>query len=224
MSLRNALQAVKSEIKVVVPVVAHIPKKYSKVEKVVKPIQYLNGHVLSWSAQNGSKKKYPFIQEPRFWIQYPNKAEDIKLPVGCVRATYNSEKKRVEYFKRGSTVPIRVCVDSKHEPLPIPKYFRHLENVEEIFDINLETCEITSTMNVNILPEEVHWKLRLEEFEKMQVASNVDKKIITYRLQKYLRNLEILRGLTVDKLSQPIPKVIASAIEYAEKKQREFLV
>lgn len=223
-ALRDALKAVKSEI-ITLPAAPKAPYKKQHVKAVVTPIrpkQYVNGYEVQWVDVEGSNRKIPTIQNDKFMIQYPTKGEDIKLPEGTVRASYNAEKKCVEFFGKGSDKPIRFVADSKHEPLPIPAYMRELENIEEIFDIDMETGEITSVMKIDVLAEEVHWKLRLQEFEAQQMKSGVSPKIITFRLQKYLKNLEAQRGVTVEMLAKPVPKSVLDAISYAEKKQQQI--
>lgn len=226
-SLREALKAVKSDIKTIPAAPVKKPvKRYPKPAEVVqlRPKQFVNGYEVSWDAQEGTNRKVPVIRSDEFYIQYPTKGEDIPLPEGTSRVSYNKERKRVEFFKRGSDEPIRYVADGRHEPLPIPRYFSELENVEEIFDLDLETGEITSEMKIDVLAEGVHWKLRLQEFERMQLAQSIEPRVITNRLQKYLKNLEALRGVTVEMLSQPIPGSVLDAIEYAEKKQHAIAV
>lgn len=228
-SLREALKTVKSNIRtmpepVKKPVVrapkAAAPKKAEVVP--IRPKQYINGHEVQWTSYEGQRQKVPFVQqngEGGFYVTYPTKNEDIKLPEGTVRASYNFKKKRVEFFKAGSNEPFRYVNNARHEPLPIPAYMSELENIEEIFDINLETGEVIDELRIDVLPEGTHWKLRLQEFEAQQIKAGVDPKAITFRLQRYLKNLEALRGVTVEMLSQPIPQAIQNAIEYAEKKR-----
>lgn len=225
-ALRDALKAVKSDIITLpsAPKAAPYKKQYAKPAVVtpIRPKQYVNGYEVQWMDLEGSTRKVPTIQNKEFMIQYPTKGEDIKLPEGTVLASYNAQKKCVEFFGAGSNKPIRFVADSKHEPLPIPRYMSELENIEEIFDIDMETGEITSVMKIDVLPEAVHWKLRLQEFEAHQLKANVSPKIITFRLQKYLKNLEAQRGITVEMLAKPIPKTVLDAITYAEKKQAQI--
>jgi hypothetical protein len=222
-ALREALKSVKSDIRTIVPTIkkpAHTEKQTKPaVVTPIRPKQYINGYEVVWHSYEGANRKIPCITTEYAMVQFPTKKEDIKLPEGTVRATYNAKKKRVEFFKKGSDNPIRVVPDSRHEPLPLPRYFAELENVEEIFDLDMETGEITSVMKIDVLSESVHWKLRLQEFERIQEKNGVDKKLIGYRLQKYLKNLEAIRGLTIEELSKPIPETVLNAIEYAEKKQ-----
>lgn len=226
-ALRDALKAVKSEIITLPAAPKAVPykKQHHAKPAVVTPIrpkQFVNGYEVQWMDIEGSNRKVPTIQNDKFMIQYPTKGEDIKLPEGTVRASYNAQKKCVEFFGKDSDKPIRFVADSKHEPLPIPRYMSELENIEEIFDIDMETGEITSVMKIDVLPEAVHWKLRLQEFEAQQLKANVSPKIITFRLQKYLKNLEAQRGITVEMLAKPIPKTVLDAIAYAEKKQAQI--
>jgi hypothetical protein len=226
-ALREALKAVKSDI-VTIP---FTPKK----EKPNRPVnrkqyadvvplrqkQIVNGYEVHWAAQD-SGQKIPYIQTDRFYTQYPpSRPEDIKLPEGTVRASYNKAKRRVEFFKTGSDEPIRYVNNARHEPLPVPRFLSELEKVEEIFEINFETGELTTGMRVDILPEGVHWKLRLQEFESQQIKAGVSPKAITFRLQKHLKNLQATRGVTVEDLANPIPQTVLDAIEFAEEKQRK---
>ena len=226
-ALRDAIKAVKSDI-VTVPFQPK-PKRKPEVKKPVevvplRPKQYVNGYEVKWVSQDNGPK-IPYIQTDRFYVQYPTKGEDIKLPEGTVRASYNKGKKRVEFFGPSTgfgqpTEPIRYVNDAKHDPLPLPRYFNDLERVEEIFEIDFETGEVISDMRVDVLPEGVHWKLRLQEFEAQCVRGNLNPKAISFRLQKHLKNLEATRGVTVEQLAAPIPQTILDAIEFAETKQR----
>jgi hypothetical protein len=230
-SLREALKSVKSNIRVM-PAAPKKPvptRQASKPKAEVIPIrpkQYISGHEVRWTDYEGNSGKVPFIShqedEVGFYIAYPSKREDIKLPEGTVRASYNFAKKQVEYFKKGSNEPIRFVRNARHEPLPVPSYFGELEKIEEVFDINLETGEITEEIRVDVLPEGVHWKLRLQEFENQQIKAGVSAKAITFRLQRYLKNLEAMRGVTVEMIAQPIPEAIVTAIQYAEQKRLQM--
>lgn len=228
-SLRDALKSVKSDIRVL-----PTPKKPARpattakkpVEKAkvvpIRPKQYIGGQEVQWMDFEGQNGKVPFIRQDGpggFYVTYPTKAEDIKLPEGTTRATYNAAKKQVEYFKKGSNEPIRFVRNARHEPLPVPAYMSELEQVEEIFDIDMETGEIIDELKIDVLPEGVHWKLRLQEFETQQMKLGVPAKTITFRLQRYLKNLEALRGVTVEMIAQPIPESVKNAIEFAEKKR-----
>lgn len=219
-SFRDALKAVKSDIKTV-----HYksqPHRYTarRAEPMPpRPKQYVNGYEVYWDAPEGSNRKIPYICGDEFYIQYPTKSEDIKLPEGTVRATYNFEKRRVEFFKAGSDEPIRWVADARHEPLPVPEFMRDLEVIEEMFEIDFETGEITTGMKVDILPEGTHWKLRLQEFEARQLRDGVKPSVINFRLQRYLKNLEAVRGVTVEMLSEPIPQNVRDAIAFSEKKR-----
>jgi hypothetical protein len=228
-SLREALKTVKSNIRTM----PSAPKKPAtrqpkKAEVVpIRPKQYINGNEVQWASYEGQRQKVPFVQQVGdggFYVTYPTKNEDIKLPDGTTRSSYNFDKKRVEFFKLGSKEPIRYVNNARHEPLPVPAYMSELENIEEIFDIDLETGEITDELRIDVLPEAVHWKLRLQEFESQQIKAGVDSKAITFRLQRYLKNLEALRGITVEMLAQPIPEAVHNAIEYAEKKRHAIAV
>lgn len=219
-SFRDALKDVKSEIRTVPAAEVHTKRVFKpKPATPARPKQYINGYEVSWEAQNGSKTKVPTIQTKEFFIQYPTGKEDIKLPPGTARATYNPIKKQTEFYGVGSDTPLKTFSDSRHEPLPIPNYMRELESVEETFDIDMETGEVTFNMKIEVLPEEFHWQIRLEEFKKQQIAKNVPLKTIGFRIQKYLKNLENQRGLTLEMLQQPIPQHIKDAIHYAEAKQ-----
>lgn len=229
-ALRDALKAVKGNI-IALPVPpkkapTEQKKKYSKPAVItpIRPKQFINGYEVEWMDMEGESRKVPVIQSGEFMITFPTKGSDIKLPEGTVRASYNAEKKCVEFFAKGSDTPIRYVADSRHEPLPIPRYMSELESIEEIFDIDMETGEITSVMKIEVLPEAVHWKIRLQEFEAQQLQQGVSNKTITFRLQKYLKNLEAQRGVTVEQLAQPIPQAIMDAIHYAEKKQLAIAV
>jgi hypothetical protein len=226
-ALREALKAVKSDI-VTLPTPKKVaaPKKYNAKPATVTPIrpkQFVNGYEVVWMDMENEARKVPVIRTANFMIQFPTKGSEIKLPEGTVMATYCFAKKRVEFFDNKGEM-IRYVLDGRHEPLPIPRYMSELENIEEIFDIDLETGEITSEMKIEVLPEEVHWKLRLQEFEAQQIRSGISPRMITFKLQKYLKNLEALRGITVEMLSKPIPKEILDAISYAEKKQQAIAI
>jgi hypothetical protein len=226
-ALRDAMKAVKSDI-VTVPfaekAAARPHKRYDKPAQVVplRPKLMINGHEVRWAAQEGSSQKIPYIQTDKFYVQYPSKADDIKLPEGTKMANYNKAKRRVEFFDdvEDGKEPIRYVNDAKHEPLPVPKFMSDLERVEEIFEINFETGEVINEMRIDILPEGTHWKLRLQEFETQQKAKGVSDKAINFRLQKYLKNLEAIRGVTVQELAAPIPQAVLDAIEFSETKQR----
>lgn len=230
-ALREALSVVKGEIHTIPTNTKPVKRQAKKADVIpLRPKQNINGYEVKWLGEeigNGSIRKIPYIhnnqKDRAFYIQYPSKSSDIKLPEGTVRATYNAKEKRVEFFKKGSNKPIKCVVDSKHEPLPMPRYMSSLETVEEIFDLDLETGEITSELKIDILPESAYWKLRLQEFEAQQLRSGIDVKVINFRLQKYLKNLEAIRGVTVEMLSEPIPRQILDAIEYAEKKQQAMM-
>jgi hypothetical protein len=226
-ALRDALKTVKSEIVTipapVKPATQRPAANHRKFNNVVplRPKQIVNGYEVNWAAQEDGQK-IPYIQTERFYTQYPpSKPGEIKLPEGTVRATYNKEKRRVEFFKPGQAEPIRYVNDARHEPLPVPRYMGELEVVEEIFDIDFETGELTTGMRIDILPEEVHWKLRLQEFEAQQVKAGVAPKAITFRLQKHLKNLQATRGVTIEQLAKPIPQTILDAIDFAEEKMRK---
>lgn len=221
-ALFDALKAVKSDIVTVAPTA---PKKKffapKQFENNQRPKQFVNGYEVLWASQD-NRAKIPFIEhrgDNPFYVQYPTSADHIKLPEGTVRATYNSEKKRVEFFKRGSNEPIRFVADARHEALPLPRYFGEIERVEEIFDIDFETGELTSGMRIDILSEGNHWKLRLQEFEAQQLRQGVKPAAISFRLQKHLKNLESVRGVTVKMLSEPVPASVQDAIDFAIKKQ-----
>lgn len=223
-ALRDAMKDVKSEI-VTIPTT---PKKFTrnygqKSAEVIpmRPHQMVNGYAVDWVIQDDGRK-IPYIQTERFYTQYPtSKPSDIKLPEGTVRASYNKDKHRVEFFKSGSDEPIRYVNDARHESLPLPRYMSAIEHIEEIFDIDFETGELTTGMRVDILPEGVHWKLRLQEFEESQINAGVSPSAITFRLQKHLKNLQSTRGISVAELSKPIPQSILDAIAFAEAKQRK---
>lgn len=219
-SFRDALKDLKSEIRVV-PAAAVHTKRVVPARSVTppRPKQYINGYEVHWETQNGSKTKVPTIQTSRFFIQYPTGKEDISLPVGTARVTYNKQKRQVEFYPKSSENTLKVFPDSRHEPLPIPAYMRELESIEEIFDIDMETGEITSEMKIEVLPEAAHWQIRIEEFKRQQLAKNIPMKTIGFRIQKYLKNLENQRGVTVAMIQQPIPQHIKDAIHYAEAKQ-----
>lgn len=223
-ALRDALQAVKSDIRTLPantkPVRRNPQGKKAEVVPL-RPKQFLNGHEVKWAAQDGSSQKIPYIQEELFYTQYPSKADDIRLPEGTVRASYNAAKKRVEFFKANSDEPIRYVNDARHEPLPVPRFMSELEKVEEIFEIDFETGEVKCGMQIDILPEGIHWKLRLQEFEALQLKHGVSPKVISFRLQKYLKNLEAVRGVTVQELAAPIPQTVLDAISFAEQKQMQ---
>lgn len=222
-ALRDALKAVKSDIRTVEfkkPKAAPAKHHKKKAEVIpLRPKQNINGYEVNWQIQEGSSQKIPYIQNKQFFMEYPSKNEDIKLPEGTVRASYNKDKKRVEFFKKGDPEPIRYVMDSRHEALPIPRYMSELERVEEIYEIDLETGEISCGLKIDILPEGTYWKLLLQEFEAQQLKAGVSPKVISFRLQKYLKNLEVLRGVTVEQLAEPIPQSVLDAISYAEKKQ-----
>ena len=225
-SLRDALKVVKSDIRVLptpkkpARPVATAKKPAEKAKVVpIRPKQYISGHEVQWTDYEGQSGKVPFVKSDNFYVTYPTKAEDIKLPEGRTRATYNGAKKQVEYFKKGSDEPIRFVRNARHEPLPVPAYMSELEQVEEIFDIDMETGEIIDELKIDVLPEGLHWKLRLQEFEAQQLKMGVPAKTITFRLQRYLKNLEALRGVTVEMIAQPIPESVKNAIEFAEKKR-----
>lgn len=224
MSLREALKAVKDDIKTVQEKPKFVPKHFRKQEhkpqKPERPKQYVNGYEVHWDHKSKDNKAIPYIRTETALIQFPIKPEDIHMPDGCVRATYNPDTKRVEYYKLGSDEPIFKVQNNVHNPLPIPRYFSALESVEEIFDLDLETGEITSEMKIDVLDEAVHWKLRLEEYERLQNLKGMPKHVIKNKLQKYIKNLEAQRGITLAQLAQPIPQSVHDAIEYAEKKQR----
>jgi hypothetical protein len=236
-SLREALKSVKSDIRTL-PVAKKKPQvARSEVKKAeptrkapvtpIRPKQYISGQEVKWMDYEGQSGKVPYIQQDGpngFYVAYPTKAEDIKLPEGTVRASYSFKKKQVEYFKKGSNEVIRFVKNARHEPLPIPAYMSELESVEEIFDINLETGEIIDETRIDVLPEGLHWKLRLQEFETQQAKAGVSPKVITHRLQRYLKNLEALRGVTVAEIAQPIPESIQLAIEFAEKKRIQMAI
>lgn len=228
-SLREALKSVKSDIRVL----PSAPKKPAvrqpkKAEVVpIRPKQFVCGQEVKWASYEGQRAKVPYVQKDGdggFYVTYPTKNEDIKLPEGAVRASYNFQKKRVEFFKAGSKEPIRYVNNAKHEPLPVPAFMSELESIEEIFDIDLETGEIIDELRIDVLPEGTHWKLRLQEFESQQLKAGVDQKAITFRLQRYLKNLEALRGVTVEMLAAPIPEAVHNAINYAEKKRLSIAV
>lgn len=228
-ALRDALKSVKSEI-VTVPFAPKKQPSYQTNRKQyaevvpLRPRHTINGYEVHWAPQEDGRK-IPFIQTDKFYTQFPpSRAADIKLPEGTVRATYNKEKRRVEFFQSGSEEPIRYVNDARHEPLPVPRFMSELEQVEEIFDINFETGELTTGMRIDILPEGIHWKLRLQEFESQQVRAGVSPKAITFRLQKHLKNLQSTRGVTVEELAQPIPQTVLDAISFAEDKQRKVAV
>jgi hypothetical protein len=231
-SLREALKSVKSDIRtlpVAKPVARPVVKKAAApVRKAtvtpIRPKQYISGHEVQWTDYEGQSGKVPFVAGDGFYVTYPTKSEDIKLPEGTTRATYNAAKKQVEYFKKGSKELIRFVKNPRHEPLPMPLYMSDLESVEEIFDINLETGEIVDETRIDVLPEGLHWKLRLQEFETQQIRAGVSPKVITYRLQRYLKNLEALRGVTVADIAQPIPESVKLAIEFSEKKRIQMAV
>lgn len=220
-ALREALKAVQGVIVTLPTPKKATPKKHNTKPATVTPIrpkQYVNGYEVMWMDFDNEARKVPVIKTKDFMIQFPTKGEDIQLPEGTTKATYDFGKKRVEFYNIKGDL-IRYVMNSRHEPLPIPRYMSEIENVEEIFDIDLETGEITSEMKIDVMPEEVHWKLRLQEFEEQQIKNGVTPRVITFKLQKYLKNLEMLRGITVEMLAKPIPKTILDAISYAEKKQ-----
>lgn len=231
-SLRDALKSVKSNIRtlpVAKPVVRpEVKKSAAPVKKAtvtpIRPKQYISGHEVQWTDYEGQSGKVPFVRGEGFYVTYPTKADDIKLPEGTTRATYNAAKKQVEYFKKGSNEVIRFVKNPRHEPLPMPAYMSDLETVEDVFDINLETGEIVDETRIDVLPEGLHWKLRLQEFEAQQVKAGVSPKVITYRLQRYLKNLEALRGVTVADIAQPIPESVQLAIEFSDKKRIQMAV
>lgn len=224
-SFRDALKDVKSEIRTVPAAEVHT-KRVFKPKPVVpaRPKQYINGYEVSWETQNGSKVKVPTIQNNRFFIQYPTGKDDIKLPPGTARVTYNPQKRQTEFYAAGSETPMKTYADSRHEPLPIPNYMRELESVEETFDIDMETGEVTFGMKIEVLAEEYHWQIRLEEFKRQQMAKNVPIKTIGFRMQKYIKNLENQRGVTLEMLQRPIPQEIKDAIHYAEARQLAFAI
>ena len=189
-------------------------------KKPQRPKQYINGYEVHWVPQEGENKPIPVLKNQRFYIQFPTKKEDIDFPAGAVRATYNKEKRQVEYYRAGSDTPIKVIHDQKHEPLPLPKYFSQLESVEEIFDINFETGEINSFTKIDVMTEAVHWKLRLQEFEKNQANSGVSKFVIERKLNKYVKSLVALRGVSIEELNEPVPQSVVAAIEYIRKQSQ----
>lgn len=223
------MKAVKSEIITVpfVPKKTNRPANRKPAEVIpLRPKQMVNGYPVQWASPDGSNHKIPYLQTDKFYTQYPTKGEDIKLPEGTKMATYNSTKRRVEFFNNveGKGEPIRYVNDSVHSPLPLPRYFSELEKVEEVFEIDFETGELTTGMRIDILPEGTHWKLRLQEFEAQCLKNGLSSKVINFRLQKYLKNLQDVRGVTVEELAAPVPQTVLDAIEFAEEKQRKVAV
>ena len=212
-SMSNALKSIVSDI--ITKPAPPIQKKH----KTEKTKQYINGYEVKWTPHSVGSKSIPVIQDKNntFYIQFPTQVSDITMPVGTVRATYNKSKSRVEYFKAGSNEPIKTINDQRHEPLPLPKYFSHIEIVEETFGIDMTTGEIVSTMKIDILPEAIHWKIRLQEFEKNQRRAGNSNFIIERKVNKYIKSLTALRGITLEELSQPIPSSIIASIENAKK-------
>lgn len=208
--MQDALSTIKDNIEM-----KTLPIQVNKPPVNIYAKQYVNGYEVYWDYEEGSNKKVPYIANERFYIQYPSKPQDIQLPDGVSRVTYNSEKKQVEYYGVGDTL-LRIARDPVYSPLPIPEYFARLTKVEETYDLDLDTGEIKSDMTIDILPEGVYWKLCLQEFEKNQIELGVSEKLIKYRIQKYLKNLFILRGVTINQLNAPIPKNIQDDISYAE--------
>ena len=215
-AMSNALKTIISDIVIKVhPPIITAPNK----RRVEKPKQYINGYEVKWVAHCTGSKSIPIIQDKgnTFYISFPTKKEDITIPVGTVRATYNKNKSRIEYFAAGSDEPIKTINNQKHEPLPLPKYFSHIEFVEELYSIDMESGEIVAKVNIDILPEAVHWKIRLQEFEKNQLRSGVSKFVIDRKVSKYLKCLYALRGVTLEEISKPIPQYIVNSIDNARK-------
>ncbi len=234
-SLREALKSVKIDIQtqpaIKKPTARPEAVKTAPIRKAKevpsRPKQYISGHEIQWMVFEGQTGKVPYLRQDGpdgFYVTYPTKTEDIKLPEGTTRATYNFQKKQVEFFKKGSNEPIKFIKNPRHESLPMPTYMSDLESVEDVFDINLETGEIIDEMRIDILPEGLYWKLRLQAFEAQQIKAGVSPKTITYRLQRYLKNLEALRGVTVEDIAQPIPESIKLAIEFSEKKRMQMTI
>lgn len=164
-------------------------------------------------------KNVPVIQNEVCFVQYPTPAEQIRLPAGCVRATYNKEKKQVEYYARGTVNPIMVKRDSYHDPLPIPEYFKTLESVEEILDLDLETGHVTCEVRFDILDEQTHWTLRLVEYGNRLEAKGIHKDEINRRLNQYANALKEQRGVDVNDPNFRIPENVRDAISYIENRR-----
>jgi hypothetical protein len=212
-ALRQAMDTIKDNI--------HITKTE---ERWVKPVsdhshkQYVLGYEVFWEQSEDGNKPIPYIASDSFYIQFPSKADSIKVPAGTSRVTYNAEKKCVEYFTHGSDIAIRAVKNARHEPLPVPRYFSQLTKIEEVFELDMETGEITSEMQIDVLPEATYWKICLNEFERLQIQSGVAPATVEFRIKKYLRDLYSTRGITVDDLLEPIPQNLMDAIEFAEHK------
>jgi hypothetical protein len=212
--MSNALKSISSDI-----IIKSAPLITQKKRQSEKTKQYVNGYEVKWTPQSVGAKAIPVIQDKNntFYIQFPTQVSDITVPVGTVRATYNKSKSRVEYFRAGSDEPIKTINDQRHEPLPLPKYFSHIEFIEQTFSIDMTTGEIVATTKIDILPEEIHWKIRLQEFEKNQRRAGNSDFVIERKVNKYIKCLATLRGVTLEDLSKPLPAHIIASIENAKK-------
>lgn len=180
-------------------------------------IQRINGYDVSW--ETVGDRKTPVLKTDKFWIQYPTKPDDIELPKGTVRASYNAKKRCVEFFKKGSEQPIKAKYDQRYDGLPYPRFMQGLESIEEILDIDLETGEITTELKINVLDEYSHWLLRLQEFEIQSKQRGIAKEVIDLKMKRYIKNLKATRGVDILDPRNKVPPKLMEDILFVKRKQ-----
>lgn len=177
------------------------------------PCGYFNGYAIVWH-ENGHGGLLPTLRTAECYIPYPTINGEIGVPVGTKRATYNAEKRRVEYFDSKGEM-LQANRNARHRPIPVPVYMNDLNRVEDINELDMETGEITSSTFFDLMEENVYWKVCLKEFERQQKLEGVPAHIIERYTAKHKRNLFVTRGITEADLSGPIPKNVVAAMEYA---------
>lgn len=178
------------------------------------------GHELKYVAIGD--KNVPVIQNKNCFVMYPTPAEQIRLPEGCVGASYKLKEDgtgtKVEFYGRNNEV-IMTKKNSYHDPLPIPEYFSEIESVEEILDLDLETGQVTCEVRFDILDEQTHWTLRMIEYAKVMEAKGMKQDVINRRLETQSKALKEQRGVNVNDPNFRIPQNVKNAIDYIERRK-----
>lgn len=207
--MQEAMQKVVDDIKVKqAPIVFKFKKTRSKVAN----------NVIKFYV-NEEDKNVSFIAEENFWIQDPVDPQTYKLPRGTVEVRYNPDDRSVTYYNKDGIV-VAVNRPQVNKDLPIPSYFSELESVEEILDLDLETAEVVTILKFDVLDEQTHWLLRLQEFKRLTVdAGKMSEAKFQVVAGAIIKNLKELRGCDLLDPNFKISKNVLDAIKYAEKQK-----
>lgn len=216
----NSFAAALKDIKADIKTVPYKPKReYKKDPLFIHEQKFVCGVPVTWELIGD--RKIPVLHTAELYIEYPTAPTDVKIPEGTTKASYDPVAKTVTFYgrKEGELKEIAKVRNRVHQALPVPRYMHQLERVEEILDIDLDTGEITSEINIDILDEYSHWLLRLQEFEKQCVQKGLPRARIDTMMSRHISNLKKGRGVDLLDPTKKIPAHLLQAIEYIEMNQ-----